>query len=427
MAQTRSAWLSLAAAVVVIQALFWLQRGGYGETLRHRWRRDSLIGVAALVVGVGGLVALDAELRESVGQRLLSLVGREAETSAAASSKNERLIIWGQSVEMIGDHPLLGVGAGNWRVVIPTYGAEGLVNAKGDRVRIRPHNVYLQVADETGIPGLLLYLGIWAAAGLIAWRVIRRAPSPEDRLTSTVLLGVIVAYAVDSVFSFPNEHIEHGLYLALTWGVLLSLNERSRPDESRPTVALHRLWWILPLVVVLMNGHLAFARYGFEVYMNRANFFRKRAAPGDWAKVLEEAGRGRTPLVSLSPVGDPIELYTSQAYLGLGMLDEAEVAAERGMRYHPHSARMLNNLAAVYVQQQRLEEAIEAYEQAIEYTPEWPTALKNLAVTQFNLGRYADCLETLERVEVAGDRQLEQIRAAATSRLQSEQTGTTAQ
>ncbi len=67
------------------------------------------------------------------------------------TSNSQRIEIWKKSALSIIKHPLLGVGIGNFPVVL----GQNLILAKAGS---SAHNVYLQIAAEMGIPALLLSL-----------------------------------------------------------------------------------------------------------------------------------------------------------------------------------------------------------------------------------------------------------------------------
>ena len=67
--------------------------------------------------------------------------------------------IFGQAMELISRHPLLGLGLGsNYEVSV------------GDQSWTHSHSLFTNVAIETGVPGLLLWLALWLWTGLQGWR-----------------------------------------------------------------------------------------------------------------------------------------------------------------------------------------------------------------------------------------------------------------
>jgi O-antigen ligase len=83
--------------------------------------------------------------------------------SEAMASTSERRDLLSDAIKMTIDNPLFGVGPGEF----PDYRHEHLRYPNGDHKRFFPsHNTFAQIASESGIPGLLLYL-------LFLWSIIR--------------------------------------------------------------------------------------------------------------------------------------------------------------------------------------------------------------------------------------------------------------
>jgi O-antigen ligase len=73
--------------------------------------------------------------------------------------------IWKRGVGYVLEHPIVGVGADNFRA------AEGQLSSMADRqqygVGVRwnaPHDTFLQIAAELGIPGLVFFVAMMASA-----------------------------------------------------------------------------------------------------------------------------------------------------------------------------------------------------------------------------------------------------------------------
>ncbi len=124
-------------------------------------------------------------------------------------SQAERLLLWEKTLEMIKENPVLGVGFQNWKYQIPKYSLEGLRSEKNEVNVQRPHNDYLWIAAESGIITLLLYLLFMSYLIYVGIK------------TKNILVLVIFAFLIDSVFSFPKERIVHTLILATSIGIIL--------------------------------------------------------------------------------------------------------------------------------------------------------------------------------------------------------------
>jgi O-antigen ligase len=134
LSQTRGAWLAFGAGALAVAALSRVDR------------RTAAAGLsAALVIGlVSKLLHLGLE------HRALSIFDTHNESNAI------RFELWKLALRMFKDHPLTGVGVGNFRTMFLTY-HPGLI---GGDTWGSAHNCYLHQLAERGLLGLaaLLYL-----------------------------------------------------------------------------------------------------------------------------------------------------------------------------------------------------------------------------------------------------------------------------
>lgn len=128
-----------------------------------------------------------------LGNRLATLSNLGAPPSLAApdASLQGRLAVQEAGLQMVVDHPLIGVGPGNFAAAQPEY-----LRQLGLQTDIlAPHNHYLQAAAEGGIVGLaalLLFLGTALFVALRA-RILTRPQSPETQTSNAHTLATAVA------------------------------------------------------------------------------------------------------------------------------------------------------------------------------------------------------------------------------------------
>jgi len=112
-----------------------------------------------------------------------------------------RLQIWGRGIGYMLQHPVFGVGPGNFQT------AEGTLSPLADRqqfgVGVRwnaAHNTYIQVGAETGVVGLLLFLVMIGGAFVALSRSRGRGPDRADsRERQTQLAQVLTASLIGFV------------------------------------------------------------------------------------------------------------------------------------------------------------------------------------------------------------------------------------
>ena len=151
---TRAAAIGL-IGVILVASILTLSRGtivGLGAGLvwflvsdPRRNFRVVLAGGVVAVVALAGVIHFGGNRIEQ---------GLEAKEKVAQSNVDERLAAWSAAARFSADHPLLGIGPGNFRIHYPEY-AE--VPAGVSTVSV-VHNSFLDIAAELGPPAMLLFI-----------------------------------------------------------------------------------------------------------------------------------------------------------------------------------------------------------------------------------------------------------------------------
>jgi probable O-glycosylation ligase (exosortase A-associated) len=184
------------------------------EPSRSRRRRLVAFGViGALVV----FVAPSGVWDRVHGLKAVSNTDRLEDADREGSAK-QRFEIWKVATRMINEHPLSGVGLGVYGVAHEGYVQRGgfdlTAGGKKDA-----HNTFLKITAETGIPGLLLFLGLIVSTGFGAERVRRlsRRTLPRSSAQLFYLEVGLLAFLVAGIFgSFYHLSFLY-IHIALLW------------------------------------------------------------------------------------------------------------------------------------------------------------------------------------------------------------------
>ena len=148
---------------------------------RLGWRVLTLYIVGAIALAVMALAV--PSVTETALERYTSLsqIGSEDTWSGRWSS-------WQGALDVIASHPVLGVGAGTFAEATLAYSGVAFRNSveKGEAASVA-HNVYLGVASELGLVGLILFLGMLFFLFKAAVPIAQRSD-----LGTGILLGLIV-------------------------------------------------------------------------------------------------------------------------------------------------------------------------------------------------------------------------------------------
>ena len=151
---SRFGLVSLAVSLGIFGvSLAWAIRRGLRLSLAS-W---ALLGVLGVSVLLAGAVA---------AKPVLNRLHNVHDNSAAF-----RVWTWKGSVKMAAANPVIGTGVGTWPDLYPRYALTGFTRVA--------HNSYLQLADECGIPALLVLLGTLGLLGVSLTRGLSAAPVVE--------------------------------------------------------------------------------------------------------------------------------------------------------------------------------------------------------------------------------------------------------
>ena len=395
--QSRAAWLAVLAgtASAVIVILLDAARFNVSRRARNRLATACLAGIVALA---GGIATAPAD--NFFAQRFRSIFVDPA-NPGALPREGGRLMIWGITSRMIADHPLTGVGAGNFTVRLHEYfGDDDLDFSNVHTNWVQPHNDFLWVFVEKGVLGIVLFVGCFVAA-IASIRTILRSDAPPNDcwLTLAVVMG-LTSYVTLSSFDFPLERITHQTYFALLLAVVTVLKHAVQPAAggfpAPGTARLGRLV-VVPLVVAALGLGIT---YSLAAVQQEKDVIVARQAygQGKWEEMLAAAKRARTPWKTLDPLVSPVAFLEGMAHVQLGHVPEGIECLEQALIDNPNRMYVINNLGILYASTGRFDEAIECFSLAANRYPHRIEPFNNLARCLLETGRPAEALELLEQI-----------------------------
>lgn len=244
---SRAGWI---AGTVVIVVVF----------TRFQFTRTVVVLVtAAAALGLALTVASNTD--SVVGDRLLSL------TTAAQNpdqSQLDRFSLWQASGEMIDDHPVLGIGPREFPEYRDAYAPLSLLGSSdiGDagsfqrQALLSPHNLYLLLGAEFGLPSATLLLAVAPISLLVGIGRTRLAPRSNSLawVAGLASAGMLCNMAFDGMFGdlggIVTLNIGWGLGFA-TWWAAHSVETMASPrarvlawDRERGLSGVP--WWARP-------------------------------------------------------------------------------------------------------------------------------------------------------------------------------------
>ena len=395
--RTRGAWVGLGiSAVVGLIALFLLKTHDTHRLWRSvqstLTRQHVIPAIASFLLSIGFLSIVSPNMqgrgfdrnRPDKNQILSSATSILDRSKDQRGSIQDRLYMWQHTREMIEDHPLLGVGVGNWQIAYPVYDGGDIVWESATPKR--PHNDYLWIAAEIGIPGLLIYLGFLITIAIYTIRLI--ATQNRSRVRLPLAFGMsILALSVHACFSFPRERIAVSMLFWILIAFLAVLESDHRPRT-------HSTLWqpvrIGSLLIVLLGIGISIRSLNFDTHFSRAS---KAITRNDWTQVIRET----TAALDYGIFDAQAYLVRGVAHAYMGNHQQALDDNAKCLKYHPNFLNALNNMGTYYNTIQQFDKAVPILKQTLAINPKHPDAHANLGIAYQGLLQYDASTQALQR------------------------------
>ena len=223
---TRGIWAaSVGVVIIVLGVIFWMHITKVRSYYKNIFKYTSLyIIVFFLLFAVAYPIFVSPQFLLSKGdwglfrERIRSIVDF-GETSNA-----QRIEIWKASLESIKEHPLLGVGIGNFPVVLNQI----IFLA---RAGSSAHNIYLHIATEMGI--LALTVAVW-----FFWLVFKKSydnfVSEKDPFLTIYYGAAILFISWVLIYSLTDVALfDERTFLLFVTTISLVLAKKNSPQANR--------------------------------------------------------------------------------------------------------------------------------------------------------------------------------------------------
>jgi len=228
-------------------------RGGFVgllATIIYCWLRTKKKVLSALLIALfAGFVLLVAP--SSYWNEVRSI--QEEGTSKGTGA--ERIYMWGIGWHMFLDHPIMGVGQGNFPWVFKKYEYEVTRSDEpfhGRSVAGRmAHSIYFTLLPELGLIGTMLFLGMVVMnikdlnyiKKSMKHKIKQKGNTIESRYyhLALALEGSMIGYLVSGVFIsilyYPNFWFSMGFVVSMKNVVMKSINEPTTSSDKRVSVS----------------------------------------------------------------------------------------------------------------------------------------------------------------------------------------------
>ncbi len=335
----------------------------------------------SIMVGVPLLFLLIIQTWDSFGNRYDPAVWMNSR------SFTQRVFWWSSSVEQIQTVPILGAGAGTWSLAIDGVEVAD-ENQEFLEKRFRnPHNDYLKIAGETGIPSLLLFLLF------IASMLFYCLPSFAKGNDNSRLYAFMLAFglAMFSILYAPRGYFDESFIAFLLMGLFF-------PQEINSKKSVGKLYQEKSLGICLLI--LASAALYFSIqWVNAENIntdLAQLSSDKKWDEIVEVQESGLNYMSTLTKHEQPQVFYFAFAHWNLKNYEQAKEACLQGIKENPYSAACYFYLANILRKEKHFEEALLNYQKAIALEPFREFYRLRMSEALIDLGKLEEAIPIIE-------------------------------
>lgn len=280
-----------------------------------------------------------------------------------------RVWTWRGSLHMAFSHPILGTGVGTWTDLYPRYALTGFTRLA--------HESYLQMADECGIPALLVLLAALVLLAISVVRGLSQTPvnaeagnwlPTDSRLLRCGLLAAVAGSVVQNVIDSDWYVFFLGTAFWTLAGLAATPDDLKAPEaKPLPTAVLVAAGSVTAGLLLLTGAQGVGAGYAV------AAFAQKGADPGGAAESYN-AARVWDPLNGRYPS----DLGFGVEYVRQGDPLNAEAALEAATALEPNSVNY-RRLGTILQASGRSADALTAYQNGLRAEPNSVELLLRLA------------------------------------------------
>lgn len=384
--RTRGAWIGLIGAclIILITILFlnrrqFLPKKQNKDLVNHRIYTIISASVVVLILSFlpprMGEIGFEHQRPEKleITQTITSMLTPEGDKS--------RILLWENTWKMIQDHPLFGVGTGNWQSIYPSYDKGKVITSTA--LPRRPHNDFLWITSELGLPGILSFLWILGVALLRSLHLASSAKTHRDFYIPICLGLAILSIMGQALFSFPRERITPSVFFWSTLAFIAVLDAKQyQPLPLRRTEKILHLGGITLVTLCLLIGARAFT---FDRHYALAITY---ANQNHWDKTIEET----TSALSQGIFDPQILLFRGLAYTTLGNYTAAVEDNQKCLVYRPSFVNALNNLGISYNSLKEHDKALKTLNRILKINPDHSEVHANLGTAYLGLKRYEEAI-----------------------------------
>ena len=307
-----------------------------------------------------------------------------AQNIAKDDSFTGRLKVWKNSIAMIKDYPLLGVGAGNFKIVFPLYHRKIVRTHWYNEVfRVNnTHNDLIQFWVEYGSIGIILILYLFYTIATACLTIISNKQDTHGRY---ILLGIglgLIGVLVNSCFSFPFQVSIPPFVFILYLGLISGLYQHDLQSKTISTT--NRI--ALCLAFTSIMGCIMMCNIAYHWVKSEKHFLQSYIAErlNNWPMMIHEIQQA----IQHNPYNGNFLSYLGRAYIEQGSPEKAISVFEKMLIHYPYHVNVLSNLAIANEKSGFFDQADVYYNKALSIFPDHIAVNKHFVNFYINQKKY---------------------------------------
>jgi O-antigen ligase len=145
--------------------------------------------------------------------------------ASAEESTEDRLAVLSRSIQYTLEHPIFGLGLGNFEVASGNYLGQ-------PSAWMGTHNTFTQISSEAGIPALLLFIGLLATALLNMKRISGAFSKGSEGRELSLMARATLASLLSFVFGAFFAHLAYEYYIFYPVAIAVGTQHAARTMQT---------------------------------------------------------------------------------------------------------------------------------------------------------------------------------------------------
>ena len=396
--QTLSTWAAMfvVASVLVVLLFKWHKK----IFVNAKSSRLFYLGTAGVILAVmlSGFIFLRVAGTSLIKSRITTVQNIINPATANSDSLNqnstyERISLWKNSIKMTADHPVMGVGLGNWKIIAPSHGIGSAAYMTTGVIRfVHPHNDFLLIASESGLVGLLIFISLLGWLFYYCLSLSAKAKNASEIVPGLVMMFGLAGYVIIALVSLPSSRIYPLLMFLIIAALIISEHNRQRNSTSPIGKKILIPLFLLSFTTAVASAYIGNKRLAAEFNLSAALLQERKKNFDAMKRQLANINRKYYPL---DATATPIAWYLGYAHFYTGDQETAFALFKEAEQANPYHLMVLNDLGTCYNLSGDAATAMEYYNKTLTIQPGFGNTLTNVSIIYFNAGQLDSAFSTL--------------------------------